>query len=46
MKLVRQQAVPLSADTGLLDLRDILESKTLSLNGNTHHSGTLESVSF
>ena len=46
MKLVRQQAAPLSADTGLLDLRDILESKTLSLNGNTHRSGTLESVSF
>ena len=46
MKLVKQHAAPLSTDTGLLDLRNILESKTLFSKENTHRSGTLQSTPF
>ena len=36
MKLVRQHAAPLSADTGLLDVRDVIESGSLSKKQKTH----------
>ena len=36
MKLVRRHAAPLSADTGLLDVRDVIESGGLSKKQKTH----------
>lgn len=36
MKLVRRHAAPLSADTGLLDIRDVIESGGLSKKQKTH----------
>ena len=36
MKLVRRYAAPLSADTGLLDVRDVIESGGLSKKQKTH----------
>lgn len=36
MKLVRRHAAPLSADTGLLDVRDVIESGDLSKKQKTH----------
>lgn len=36
MKLVRRHAAPLSADTGVLDVRDVIESGGLSKKQKTH----------
>ena len=36
MKLVRQHAAPLSADTGLFDIRDTIKNGTLSRKQKTH----------
>lgn len=46
MKLVRQNATPLSADTGLFDVRDAVENDTLSEKQNGHNSGTRRSLQF
>ena len=46
MKLVGPHATPLSADTGLLDVRDAVGSKILSEKQTTPVRGTLQTVSF
>ena len=46
MKLVRQHAAPLSADTGLFDVRDALKNGTAFEKQNKHDSGTCRSIQF
>ena len=46
MKLVRRQAAPLSADTGLLDIRDAIESGALSKKQKAHHRAIPKSIPF
>ena len=46
MKIVRRHAVPLSTDTGLLDLGDAVGSKILSEKQTTRARGSLQTVSF
>ena len=46
MKLVRQHAAPISADTGLLDIRNAVENTSLSGKQKTHCRAIPESVSF
>ena len=45
MKLVGQHAAPLSAETGLMNIRDAVADKTVSWQ-KSHRRGTLESVAF
>ena len=44
MKLVGPHATPISSDTGLLDLRDAIESNVLFKEQKTHRLGTLQSM--
>ena len=46
MKLVHQHAAPLSADTGLFEVRDAVENNTLFEKRNGHNSGTRQSLQF
>ena len=46
MKLVRQHAAPLSADTGLFDMRDALKSGIAFEKQNGRDSGTCRSTQF
>ena len=46
MKLVRQHAAPLSADTGLFAVRDAVENGTLFEKQKAHQRGTLRSSLF
>ena len=46
MKLVRQHATPLSADTGLFDVRDAVKNGTAFEKQNGHASGTRRSMQF
>ena len=46
MKLVRQHAAPVSADTGLFEVRDAVENDTLFQKQNGHNSGTRRSLQF
>ena len=46
MKLVRQHAAPLSADTGLFDVRDAVKSGTVFEKQNRQNSGTCRSLQF
>ena len=46
MKLVRQHAAPLSADTGLFDVRDAVKNGTAFEKQNGHDSGTRRSMQF
>ena len=46
MKLVRQQAAPLSADTGLLDIRDGIDTQPTAPKKEILQRGTFESISF
>lgn len=46
MKLVRQHATPLSADTGLFDVRDAVENGTPFVYQKGHQRGTLRSSMF
>ena len=47
MKLVRQHAAPLSADTGLFDMRDALKNGNPAFEKqNGHNSGTRRSLQF
>ena len=46
MKLVRRHAAPISADTGLLDLRNVIENRTLSRKQKTHCRAIREPVPF
>ena len=46
MKLVRQHAAPLSADTGLFDVRDALKNGIVFEKQNGHDSGTYRSMQF
>ena len=46
MKLVRQYAVPLSADTGLFEVRDAIENRDLSERRRRNCRGTLRSSLF
>ena len=46
MKLVRQHAAPLSADTGLFDVRDALKNGIAFEKQNGHDSGTRRSMQF
>ena len=46
MKLVRQHAAPLSADTGLFDVRDAVKNGTVFEKQNGHNRGTRRSMQF
>ena len=46
MKLVRRHAAPISADTGLFDIRDTLKNGTLSRKQKTHDSAIPEPIPF
>ncbi len=46
MKLVGRQATPISSDTGLFDLRDIIESNVLLDKQKVYCCGKLQPVSF
>ena len=46
MKLVHQHAAPLSADTGLFDVRDALKNGTVFEKQNGHNRGTHRSLQF
>lgn len=46
MKLVRRHAAPLSADTGLFDIRDAIESRTLSKKQGTCSQVIPKSIPF
>ena len=46
MKLICQHATPLSADTGLFDLRDSLAKEGLSERDKTYNPGTCRSLPF
>ena len=46
MKLVRRHAAPLSADTGLFDIRDTIKNGTLSRKQKTHCRAIREPVPF
>ena len=46
MKLVRRHAAPISADTGLFDIRDAIENGTLSRKQKTHHCTIPEPLPF
>ena len=46
MKLVRRHAAPLSADTGLFDIRDTLKNGTLSRKQKTHGRAIPEPLPF
>ena len=46
MKLVRQHAAPLSADTGLFDVRDAVKNGTVFEKQNGHNRGTHRSMQF
>ena len=46
MKLVRQHAAPVSADTGLFDVRDAVENGSLFAHQKGHQHGTLRSSMF
>ena len=46
MKLVRRHAAPISADTGLLDLRNVIENRTLSRKQKTRGRAIPEPIPF
>ena len=46
MKLVRQHAAPISADTGLFDIRDTLKNGTLSRKQKIHYRAIPEPLPF
>ena len=46
MKLVRQHAAPISADTGLFDIRDTIKNDTLSGKQKTHCRAIPEPIPF
>ena len=46
MKIVHRHAAPLSADTGLLDLRDAIENKILFQKKTALTRGTLQTIPF
>ena len=46
MKLVRRHAAPISADTGLFDIRDTLKNGTLSRKQKTHGRAIPEPIPF
>ena len=46
MKIIRRNAAPLSANTGLLNLRDAVERKTLFRKQTTPARGTFQTVPF
>ena len=46
MKLVRRHAAPISADTGLFDIRNAIENGTLSRKQKTHCRTILEPIPF
>ena len=46
MKLVRQQAAPVSADTGLLEVRDVIEKGALAEKEQTHRQAIPKPIPF
>ena len=46
MKLVGQRAAPISADTGLFEMRDVIENEFLFRKLKGHRRGTLRSLRF
>ena len=46
MKLVHQHATPVSADTGLFDVRDALKNRTVFEKQNGHNRGNRRSMQF
>lgn len=46
MKLVRQHAAPVSADTGLLEVRDVIENGALAKKEKTHRRAIPEPIPF
>lgn len=46
MKLVRRHAAPVSADTGLLEVRDIIENETIAAKQKTHRRAIPKPIPF